>query len=226
MGEIDSSVGRDKPNSEGSAIPRVMVVSSVLLYREGVAASIIADGNMEVAAITDQSDAIAQAAALKPDAVLIDATSEKALAMARKLKRQNQNIVLVGFGVSNTAESAVACAEAGVAGFIDHNGSIDSLVRTTLSALEGEFSCSPRITAILCERLASIASRTACSSSTNSLTPRELEIASLVSDGLSNKEIARDLRIGPATVKNHIHNILDKLGVRRRAAIASRVPQP
>jgi DNA-binding CsgD family transcriptional regulator len=51
------------------------------------------------------------------------------------------------------------------------------------------------------------------------LTRREREIAALIGEGLSNKEIAIDLRIGPSTVKNHIHNILEKLNVRRRAAI-------
>ena len=225
MGQVDSIASDGKSNSTDLPIPRVMVVSSVLLYREGIAASIDTDGRMEVLAITDQPHAIAEAQARRPDAILFDATSEEALATARKLKRQNPSIILVGFGISNTAEAAVSCAEAGASGFIDENGSIDALVRTTLSALDGEFCCSPRVTAILCERLAAIASGNAYSAPVTSLTPRELEIASLISDGLSNKEIARDLRIGPATVKNHVHNILDKLGVRRRAAIASRVPQ-
>jgi two-component system nitrate/nitrite response regulator NarL len=45
----------------------------------------------------------------------------------------------------------------------------------------------------------------------------------MVAEGMSNKEIAKGLRIGPTTVKNHVHNILDKLHVRRRAAIAGRV---
>jgi two-component system nitrate/nitrite response regulator NarL len=57
------------------------------------------------------------------------------------------------------------------------------------------------------------------------LTPRELEIVSLISGGLSNKEIARSLQIELATVKNHVHNILEKLGVARRteAAAAARL---
>jgi len=202
-----------------------MVVSPVLLYREGLAASLAANGRLRVIAVTDPANATEQAAKCQPDAVVFDASSEVALAMARQLKQLNERLVLVGFGVSESASHVVACAEAGLDGFIDPNGSIDALVQTILGALNGEFRCSPRVTTILCERIASMARGQLDPhvELRSSLTPREREIASLVSEGLSNKEIALGLKIGPATVKNHIHNILDKLGVRRRAAIAARV---
>jgi DNA-binding NarL/FixJ family response regulator len=204
-----------------------MIVSPVLLCREGLAASLSRDPRMIVVATTDPSRAQAKALASAPDAVLLDATSEGSLTLAKQLRRTDQNIVVVGFGISESAAAAVACAEAGLAGFIDEEGSIDALVSTTLSALRGEFHCSPRVTAQLCERLAALANVKSAGliASANSLTPRERQIASLVSKGLSNKEIALGLRIGPATVKNHVHNILDKLGVRRRAAIAARVSE-
>jgi DNA-binding NarL/FixJ family response regulator len=55
------------------------------------------------------------------------------------------------------------------------------------------------------------------------LTPREREIAALVACNLPNKEIARRLRLGPATIKNHVHNILQKLNIHRRGDIAGRL---
>ena len=58
------------------------------------------------------------------------------------------------------------------------------------------------------------------------LTPREREIAALVACNLPNKEIARRLRLGPATVKNHVHNILQKLNIHRRGDIAGRRLKP
>jgi len=128
---------------------------------------------------------------------------------------------LVGFGISGSASEVIDCAESGLAGFIDQDRSIDDLVRTVAEAVRGEFSCSPQVTSILCSRLARLAESS--SAVTTALTPREREIAAMVADGLSNKEIAQGLKIGPATVKNHVHSILDKLKVKRRAAIAGRV---
>jgi DNA-binding NarL/FixJ family response regulator len=200
-----------------------MVVSPVLLYREGLAASIAADGRLHAIAITDPANALSEVRIRGPQALLVDVTTHESLAMARHFKSQVKDVVVVGFGISNSPAAALACAEAGLAGFVDENGSIDALVETTLSALRGELCCSPRIAALLCDRLASLANKIESQGDAGTLTPRELEIASLVSRGLSNKEIAMDLRIGPATVKNHVHNILDKLNVKRRAAIASQI---
>lgn len=225
MGEVEFNRKRHPTGALKSFPPRVIVVSSVLLYREGLAASLSTDGRLQVVAITDHVHSLSEVLARNPEAVLVDANGEDALALARSLKSLGCDFVLVGFGISKSASQAIACAEAGLAGFIDETGSIDALVKTTLNALRGEFSCSPRVTALLCERLANLSNgvRTRVTAGSPSLTPREREIASLVSEGLSNKEIAVDLQIGPATVKNHVHNILDKLGVRRRAAIAARV---
>lgn len=227
MGEFDGVPRLRQAGTLGEPIPKVMIVSPVLLCREGLAASLSLDRRIEVVATTDLAGAHAKALASAPEAVLLDATSEGALTIARQLKRTDPNIVLVGFGISETAAAAVACVEAGLAGFIDEEGSIDALVNTTLSALRGEFHCSPRVTAHLCERLAALAYANTAGllTAAHSLTPRERQVASLISTGLSNKEIALGLRIGPATVKNHVHNILDKLGVRRRAAIAAKVSE-
>jgi len=226
MSTLNGCADDPGPSAPASLLPTVMIVSPVLLYREGLAASLEANGRLPVISVADPAHATSQATACHPDAVLFDASSEAALELARQLKQLSEQLILVGFGVSESASDVVACAEAGLDGFVDQNGSIDQLVQNVIGALHGEFRCSPRVTAILCERLANLAhantSRPAAVSSP-SLTPREREIASLVSEGLSNKEIALGLRIGPATVKNHVHNILDKLGVRRRATIAARV---
>ena len=55
----------------------------------------------------------------------------------------------------------------------------------------------------------------------DTLTPRELEIVSLISAGLSNKEIARHLGIGLTTTKSHVHNVLGKLNVHRRGRVGT-----
>jgi two-component system, NarL family, nitrate/nitrite response regulator NarL len=89
--------------------------------------------------------------------------------------------------------------------------------------MRNELVCSPRIAALLFSRVAVIGSERSHASDNGALTRREHEIVSLMTQGLSNKEIARQLRIQNATVKNHIHSILAKLHVRRRGEVAARM---
>jgi two-component system nitrate/nitrite response regulator NarL len=87
------------------------------------------------------------------------------------------------------------------------------------SVTRGETLCSPRIAATLFRRVAALAAdrRVGDERTLRRLTRRERQIVDLIADGLSNKEIAHRLQIEFATVKNHVHNILEKLQVTRRA---------
>jgi DNA-binding NarL/FixJ family response regulator len=82
------------------------------------------------------------------------------------------------------------------------------------------------LSAALARRIAALAADEKRGSWNGALTPRQREIASLVADGLSNKQIARRLLIEQATVKNHVHSILVKLGVSRRDQVAKRLATP
>ena len=90
-------------------------------------------------------------------------------------------------------------------------------------AVRNELVCSPRIAALLFSRVAAVGSKRLVDRDNDALTRREHEIVSLIMQGLSNKEISRQLRIQNATVKNHIYNILSKLQVRRRGEVAARI---
>ena len=150
-------------------------------------------------------------------------TIDEGRLLARLLHASRPKTPLIGFGISGDSSSFVACAEAGFSAFVDCQGTIDSLVSAVLGALRGELTCTPRFASMLCNRLASLANERL--KVNDPLTPRERQVAALVVEGRSNKEIAIDLRIGPATVKNHVHNILEKLNVCRRAAVALRLTQ-
>lgn len=218
---VGSEQATPGPMPGAAAVPRVLVVSDVLLYREGLAASLGRDGRLEVAAAASCSESFAAALRLSPCALLVDASTGAGLALARRFHAACPTIRLIGFGISEEGGDVIACAEAGLVAFVDRNGTIEVLVAAVLAALRGEVTCSPRIAAMMCDRLASLA--VTRSEIAVPLTRREREVAALIAEGLSNKEIAIDLRIGPATVKNHVHNILEKLNVRRRAAIVSRL---
>jgi DNA-binding NarL/FixJ family response regulator len=111
--------------------------------------------------------------------------------------------------------------EAGIAGYVLRDDSVDQLLHAVRAVYRGEAVVSPDIAAALMTRIAQLSN--VCQGTTWSesgvfleLTPRERQVLVLVQQGLSNQEIAASLTIELGTVKNHIHNILRKLNVRSR----------
>jgi DNA-binding NarL/FixJ family response regulator len=139
---------------------------------------------------------------------------------------------VVAFAVAEENEEEIlACAEAGVAGFVPRDASVEGLKSVLQAATEGHVLCSPRVTAVIVRRVAGLANSRFPDAGQFSLTRRESEIVGLIDAGLSNKEIAAQLNIETATVKNHVHSLLEKLRVRRRAEAAAivrigRLPRP
>jgi DNA-binding NarL/FixJ family response regulator len=99
---------------------------------------------------------------------------------------------------------------------------VTELGETVACVMRGELPCTPRLAATLFQRLALHASHRQDDGALG-LTAREREILTLIDGGLSNKEIAHRLNIEVATVKNHVHRILDKLHVKRRGEAAARI---
>lgn len=214
-------LGFDSDEARASAfldLPTVSIVSDVLLYREGLAASLQRDGRLAVLDLVSGHDALPSISRQPPDAILLDGSIDDCLRLARIIRAHFPGLRIVGFGICGGADQMVACAESGLAAFVDSSSSVGDLVNSILGALRGELTCSPEVSALMCERLANLASA-GVQRRPDELTRREREIAMLIGQGLSNKEIANDLRIGPSTVKNHVHSILEKLNVRRRSAI-------
>jgi DNA-binding NarL/FixJ family response regulator len=220
MDRLRLGIGSRKPLAAEYHTPAVTIVSDVLLYREGLAASLLRDGRLAIVALLDSNEALPGIARKRPDAVLLDGAMSDCLTLARKVRAHFPDLRIVGFGICGGADRLVDCAESGLTAFVDSNGNLGELVDAVLGALKGELACSPEVSALMCERLANLA---AGAKKPDALTRREREIAALIGQGLSNKEIANDLRIGPSTVKNHVHNILEKLNVRRRSAIVNQL---
>jgi len=129
---------------------------------------------------------------------------------------------VVAITLGETEAEVIQLAEAGVAGYVLPDGSLDDLIIAVESAVRGELYCPPRVAFTLLRRLGAMAAslkddeEKATHSPLRALTGREREILHLVDDGMTNKAIARRLIIELATVKNHVHNILKKLHVHRR----------
>ncbi|MDH4079913.1 MAG: response regulator transcription factor [Nitrospira sp.] len=116
--------------------------------------------------------------------------------------------------VSDNEDEILYCIErVGASGYLPHNTSVEELIRNIKAIMRGETLCSPRIAHLSFQRMSQRARRgeEAWRANGTHLTRRETEILRLVEHGLSNKEIATRLKIEVSTVKNHMHNILDKL---------------
>jgi DNA-binding NarL/FixJ family response regulator len=207
---------------------RVLVVSSVRLFQEALAALLGRQRGITVVGAANPSQAAQAADRLRPDIVLFDATRQANLDYAKDLSNRRPAPKVVAFGVAEPEVEVVTLAAAGISGYVRNDAAADDVAAVLASTLRDELVCSPRAAATLCRQVALLSRTPRSGSSTASLSKRELQIASLIDRGLSNKEIARRLGIQAATVKNHVHNILDKLKVHRRgeaAACLRSVPQ-
>jgi DNA-binding NarL/FixJ family response regulator len=153
--------------------------------------------------------------------VLLDTGMPHAFDVARGIIEKAPHTKIVAIAVAEDAADVIACAEAGMAGYVSREGSIEDVTAAIHNVIRGEFSCPPRMISTIFEQLARLAPHRAEAASNDVLTRRESEIVSLIDEGLSNKEIGRTLRIGTTTVKNHVHHILEKLHVTRRAQAAA-----
>jgi two-component system, NarL family, nitrate/nitrite response regulator NarL len=200
-----------------------LVVGDIRLYREGIAGALALDERIRVVGTERDAQAALEHISHSPvDIVLIDIAMPGSLEAIRALSEVDVNTKVVALALRDTDDQVIAGAEAGVSGWLSAEASLDELVATLESVMRGEVPCSPRIAANLVNRLATLSSERNHSVESN-LTSREREVAELINEGLTNREIADRLYVEESTVKNHVHSILKKLRVRRRYDVAGRV---
>jgi DNA-binding NarL/FixJ family response regulator len=201
---------------------RVLIAAEVRLYREGLADMLRREPGIEIVATSaGADDAVRAVGALAPDVVLVDFPVPEDAWLVRALAAAGPGTRIVALSVVDAEASVIACAESGVAGYVTRDASIEDVVAAIQAAARGEVLCSARMAATLFRRVATLALERSSSSIESRLTQRELEILDLIDQGMSNKEIARKLTIELSTVKNHVHNILEKLQVSRRSEAAA-----
>jgi two-component system nitrate/nitrite response regulator NarL len=205
---------------------RILIAGGTRFYIDGLALLLDRDRAFEIAGVArSAAELLACAAEVDADVVLVDL----GLAASIETVRDVAGAPVVVLAVSEHGPEILACAEAGGAGFVTRDSSYEELAATVRSAARGELLCSPRIAAALLGRVGALAAEArAPVAASTPLTGRELEIVELLEQRLSNKQIAARLSIEVATVKNHVHNILEKLHVSRRAdavAHVRRLPQ-
>lgn len=205
---------------------RVLLVADVRLVRDALARCFPPRGPLGLVAAVGHRDAALACARERrppPDVVLMDMRIPDGAELAQALTEASPALKLVGFGLPETEDNVLVYAGAGFAGYVPREASTEELVDVLQGVARGEVRYSRRVTATLLQRLASVVLP---NGGPVQLTPRESEIARLIDDGLSNREIAGRLAIEIATVKHHVHNLLEKLRVSRRGEAVARLRHP
>ena len=207
-----------------AAVVRLLVVSHIRIYREGLRDALSRSRELQIVGAAASLEETLDRLSRDPvEAVLLDTGMPDALIFIEAVSGRYADARLVAFGLSDSWESIVEYAEAGISGYVPKEGSVDDLVRVVLRVARGELECSAGVAGALLRRVSQLAARKPTHSPVPDLTPREWQVARLIGEGLSNTEVARSLNIKLATAKAHVHQVLAKLGARRRGEVVSRL---
>lgn len=199
----------------------VAIIGGSPLYRESLRRVLDdADGVAVVGTAGSLEEGAGLIERLRPELLVVDLEWERDFDSLRSLKDLHPRVRVVALGVDDEEATVVACAEAGVVGYLPGDTTPAELVDALERVAKGEVVCPPQIVRTLVRWLSRRADRSA-HSRLDDLTKREREVVELVRHGLTNKQIAERLHIEVATVKSHVHSILAKLNVERRAEVAA-----
>ena len=213
---------------------RVFILSDVRLCREGLALLLAQQRSIDVVGSASSPKAIREIVELQPDIVLLDASVVDIRVLARGICDVMPVSKVIAFAICEIDEEVIACAEAGVIAYVTRECSTEDMVDILHQAVRGDFVCPQRLTSSLFRYIAaSSAKRLWLNSAVMperdngdfTLTRREKDVIPFIAQGLTNKEIARTLAWGRLRIKNHVHNILEKLRLHRRGEIAAQARQ-
>jgi DNA-binding NarL/FixJ family response regulator len=198
---------------------RVFLVDDQTLVRQGVCSLLsLADGIEVVAEAADGQQAVERIPQVKPDVVLLDMrmpvmSGLEALQAMSKAGTLPPTIILTTF---DDDDLVLAGIKAGAKGYLLKDVSLDQLVDAIQTVSSGGSLVQPAMTQRLLSGLEHMRNEFVSLERPDPLTDRETEILRLMASGFSNKEIAGSLGVAEGTIKNHVSNILSKLGVRDR----------
>ena len=199
---------------------RILIADDHALVREGLRAVIDVEPDMEVVGEAADGVAVVQLAhTLNPDIILLDMVMPRqdGLAAIRQMKHENipaRIIVLTSFGDDEKVFPAI---QAGAQGYLLKDILPDQMLQAIRDVYQGKSSLHPTIAHKI---MAELEHGSAKSSTTEQLTPREVDVLKLIAQGLSNQEIAGRLNVSEGTVGKHVSRILDKLHLASRTQAA------
>jgi two-component system response regulator DegU len=212
-----------RPAPASAALPAgrltLVVASRPALVREVLARQLSAEPGLSIVGLARDEDGICQLLSTeRPRVLLIDyeGLGPNSEGIISRLRRASASTRILVMATRSTDETVERVLRVGAMGLVGKQLGFATLVRAIRVVASGELWANRRVTAQAVEHLAAGPDRGSWDSR---LTQRELEIATAVSRGLRNKDIARRLSISEKTVKSHLNNIFRKLGVDNRFAV-------
>ncbi len=204
---------------------RILIIEDNRVLRDGIASMINEQPDMHVVAtIGIGNNVLLKASQTKPHVILMDMglKSFKETTVIESVKENMPEAKIIGMGFIPTQSDIIEFVEAGASGFILKSATVKEFLGTVRSVAQGEKILPPSLTGSLFSHVIENALKKGKGKLVNAvrMTKREREIIALISDGLSNKEIAQGLNIATHTVKSHVHNIMEKLALHTRLQIA------
>ena len=203
---------------------RILLADDQLLFRKGLRALLEDQEDMEVVGeASDGAQALDRVRTAKPDVVLMDIHMPvcNGVEATRMIKAEIPETKVIALTVSDEDDDLFEAIKSGASGYLLKDLRPEELFELIRGVLRGETPISPAVAGKLLSEFRRRPRRDTTDTAGWDLTPRELEVLQLVTEGLSNAEIAGRLFIVEGTVKNHLHNILEKLHLENRLQAAT-----
>ena len=198
---------------------RVVLVDDHALLREGTRKLLEGEPDFKVVGeAANGLDGVKVVRAEKPDVVLMDVVMPglAGLEATRQIKKSNPAVAILILSAYDDDRYVLSLLEAGAAGYLLKSAGGHELIQAIRAIKAGEAVLHPRVTAKLLTRASRLPAHASSASGGERPSERELEILRLAANGMGNKEIAAELALSVATVKAHLVNIFNKMGVGSR----------
>lgn len=204
---------------------RVLLVDDEDIVRYGIKAICQADRSLQIVGEANNGQAaIAQVESHQPDVILMDINMPvmDGITAMQSICQQYPNTKVLILTAYEDDDHLVQAMQQGASGYLLKNTPPEDLVRIIWSAHKGYMQVGPQLAQKLCAQLkpSRLSTPTSKAKNTKGITPREQEVLGLIVEGASNREIAQTLHIAEKTVKNHVSNLLSRVGVRDRTQLA------
>jgi DNA-binding NarL/FixJ family response regulator len=202
----------------------VVILTPIQLLADGLRACLAGHNDiLNVLPVRDLCALRDACASRQVDVAIIDVTHGVDLEEIRLIAIECSGTALLALGLVEQRQEVIRCGRAGFVGYVTRDAGIEALVKAITDTVAGRLACPAEISAGLLRALFRTAAPPGLSIEGEPLTRREGDVLHLIGQGMSNKEIACALDLSIYTVKHHVHHILEKLQLPRRAQAMRRV---